>query len=234
MPFWRYVSIGFLSLSAYFLSYWSLAEGMTRVSWITVLVMPFLLTAATGFFYFLIPGLWIIRFSVAAVFGIIFYILLLTENIFAVAAIRTIQLLRSAQAVGFLLVLLVGFFLYNTIFSFRLDFWWNFLLVFATSFPLMLQSLWKVNLEEKIGRSLWVNALAISVVLAETAVAFSFWPMAVAISSLGLLAIMYMALGLAHHYLSERFFKRTVVEYLVVGFFILLVVIFNSEWGGGR
>ena len=45
-----------------------------------------------------------------ALFGIGQYTLLLTANIFSVAAIRTIALFRAAVAVGFVMTLLTGFF----------------------------------------------------------------------------------------------------------------------------
>lgn len=229
---WRYQAIFGLTLLTYFLSAWSLREGLGKIEWLTVLVLPTLFTAGVGLFYFLLPANWLARLPIAALYGLGIYALLLTENIFAVAAIRNIQLLRAAHAVGFLLTLLTAFFLYDTLLSFRFSFWLNFLLVFLISLPLFLQGLWSINLEEKISYQIWFYSLALSLVVAEGALVLSFWPMTVSANSLALITIMYVVLGLTQHHLSQRLFKKTINEYLTVGLVVLAVIIITTHWGG--
>ena len=228
----RYVAIGVLTLLAYFLSAWSLAEGLNGIEWLTVLTLPAFFTAGVGLFYFLMPSKWLMRLPVVLLYGLGFYGLLLTENIFSVAAIRTIQLLRSAQAVGFLLTLATSFFLYNTILAYRLDAWFNFFLVGIVSFPLILQALWYINLEEKIEKRIWLYSLAISLILAEMALVFSFWPVNVTVGSLALITAGYIILGLVQHHLSERLFQKTIREYIAIGVLILVIIFFTTHWGG--
>ena len=229
---WRYQAILALTILTYLLSAWSLKEGLFGIKWLTVLILPTLFTTGVGLFYFLLPSSWLTRLPVATLYGLGLYALLLTENIFSVAAIRNIQLFRSANAVGFLLTLLTAFFLYDTIFSFRLSFWLNFVLVFLTSLPLFVQGLWAVNLEEKITSQIWFYSLALSLIVAEGALALSFWPVTVSAGSLALITIMYVILGLTQHYLSQRLFKRTINEYLTVGVVVLVTVIITTRWGG--
>ncbi len=229
---WHYSGIIILTILTYFLSAWSLAEGLSGIEWLTVLILPTIFTFGIGFFYFLTPASWLARVPIMFFYFVGIYSLLLTENIFSVAAIRTIQLLRSAHAVAFLLTLVISFFLYNVILSLRLDFWFNFLLVFAVSFPLMLQGLWCINLEEKISKKIWLYTLALSFVLGEVALVFSFWPLNVAVGSLSLTTALYILLGLTQHYLSERLFKRTVNEYLGVGIAVLIVIFLTTRWAG--
>lgn len=229
---WRYQAIGVLAVLTYFLSAWSLKEGLTGIEWLTVLVLPTLFTASIGLFFFLVPARWLTRAPVIVLYGFGVYALLLIENIFSVAAIRTIQLLRSAQAVGFLLTLATAFFLYDTIFSFRLDPWLNLLLVFFVSFLLVLQGLWCINLEGKISRQIWLYTISLSLVLGEIALAFSFWPLTVVVGSLALATTLYIVLGLAQHQMAERLFSRTLSEYIAVGLAVLLVIFLTSRWGG--
>jgi len=160
------------------------------------------------------------------------YALLLTENIFSVAAIRTIQLFRAAQAVGFLLTLVTAFFLYDTILSFRLSFWTNALLVFIISFPLILQALWSVKLEDYISPKVWLFSFVLSLVLAEVACAISFWPVNIASGSLFLVTMMYIILGLSQQHFARRLFPRTVQEYLGVGIAVLVIILLTAHWGG--
>lgn len=229
----RYQAIGILTFVALLLSAWSLSEDLTIGWWfLNILVLPTFFTAGIGLFYFLTPAVWLTRVPIILLFGLGLYVLLLTENIFAVAAIRTIQLLRSAQAVGFLLTVVTAFFLYDTILSFRLDPWLNFLWVGVISFPLILHGLWYINLEEKISRQIWFYVFSLSLVLAQTALILSFWPLTVAVGSLGLSTALYMVLGLVQHRLSERLFKRTINEYLGVGIVVLIIIFLTSRWGG--
>lgn len=229
---WRYQAIVALTVSTYLLFAWSLKEGLSGIKWLMVLILPTLFTAGVGLFYFLLPSAWFTRLPVAILYGLGLYVLFLTENIFAVAAIRNIQLFRSANAVGFLLTLLTGFFLYDTILSFRFSFWLNFIFVFLASFPLLLQGLWSVKLEKGISGQIWFYSLALSLILAEGALAFSFWPITVSVGSLALITIMYVLLGLTQHHLSQRLFKRTINEYLTVGLIVLIVTILTTHWGG--
>ncbi|OGV89952.1 hypothetical protein A2Z41_02885 [Microgenomates group bacterium RBG_19FT_COMBO_39_10] len=229
---WRYQAIFGLTVLTYILSAWSLKEGLSGIEWLTVLILPTLFTSGVGLFYFLLPSSWLARLPIAVLYGLGLYALLLTENIFAVAAIRNIQLLRAAHAVGFLLTLLTGFFLYNTILSFRFSFWLNFVLVFIASLPLLIQGLWSINLEEKISQQIWFYSVALSLIIAEGALALSFWPVTVSASSLALITIMYVVLGLTQHQLSQRLFKRTINEYLLVGIVVLAVIILTTQWGG--
>jgi len=229
---WRYPAVAFLTILAYFLSAWALSEGLNGIEWLTVLALPTLFTAGIGLFYFLMPSSWLARVPVVLIYGLGFYGLLLTENIFSVAAIRTIQLLRSAQAVGFLLTLAASFFLYDTILAFRLDFWLNFLLIGVISFPLVLQALWYIRLEDQISRRLWFYSAAGALVLAQTVLAFSFWPVNVIIGSLALITVMYLLLGLFQHHLNERLFKKTIKEHLFTGAATLLIIFLTTRWGG--
>lgn len=229
---WRYQAIGILAILTYLLSAWSLREGIDGLEWLTVLILPPLYTAGVGLFYFLLPARWLTRLPVAGAYGLGMYALLLTENIFSVASIRTIQLFRAAQAVGFLLTLVTGFFLYDTIFSFRLSFWANGLLIFLVSLPLFLQGLWTVGLEKRVDRKLALYTVVLSLVLAEAAILISFWPVNVASGSLFLISVMYIVLGLSQQHFARRLFPRTIQEYLGVGLAVLGIILLTTKWGG--
>ena len=62
------------------------------------LTLPTLFTAAVGLFYFLLPVRWLTRLPVVILYSIGIYALLLTENIYNVAAERTIALFRAAHS----------------------------------------------------------------------------------------------------------------------------------------
>jgi len=128
--------------------------------------------------------------------------------------------------------LVTAFFLYDTILSFRLDPWFNFLLVGLASLPLLICGLWSINLEEGIGRKTWFYSFSLSLILAEMALAFSFWPVTVAIGSLFLVTTMYIVLGLTQLEFSQKLFRRSIYEYLGVGIVVLLIMLSTTHWGG--
>lgn len=229
---YRYLAIAGLMILTAVLTLWSLAEALGKIRWVTTIILPTLFTGAVGLFYFLLPAVWYSKLPIAFLFALGMYALLLTENIFSVAAIRTIQLFRAASAVGFLLTLLTAFLLYDTIFSFRLSFWSNSLLVAAVSLPLFFHGLWSVNLEEMFTRRLLLYTLILSLILAEAALIISFYPLTIAMSSLFLTTGVYLLLGLSQASLAERLFRQTVYEYLGVGIIVLLIMLFTTNWGG--
>jgi len=229
---WRYQAIGLLAVVCWVLSAWLLKEGLEGIEWITVLILPPVFTLVLGFFNFLLLTNSTIKTLVVVFYGIGVYILLLVGNIFSVAAIRTIQLLRSAQAVSFLFTLVISFFLYDIIFSLRLPFWENFFLVAVTSFPLVLQNLWSINLEKEVSLKVWLYTLILSFIQGEMAVVFSFWPFSVATGSLALVTVLYITVGLAQQELALKLFSKTISEYLRVGIIVFLVIFLTTRWGG--
>ena len=228
---WRYWLVLGLTAFSWFLSAWSLREGLSGIEWLTALMPPVLFTGAVGLFYILLPQAWWAKVMIVFLFGVGQYALLLSANIFSVAAIRTIALLRAAHAVGFVMTLLTGFFLYNTILSLRLPFWWQGLMVMVASALLLLPALWSVELPERISVEIWRFSLGLGWNLGWLAVAIAFWPISLAVASLFLTTGLYVFLGIAQNYFSRRLFPRTVMEYVVVGVVVLVTMLVTSAWG---
>lgn len=229
---YRYEMIALLGIFSFILSAWSLIEDLQGVEWLTVMILPVLYPVSVGLFYFLLPERMLTRLLILAIFGFGMYALLLTENIFSVAAIRTIQLLRAAHAVGFLLTLVTAFFIFDTVWSFRLSVYLNSVLIFIASVPLFLQGLWSYELtERRISERVMMFTLVLALGLAEVALALSFWPVTVAVGSLFLVTMAYIGLGVSQFYFSERLFKKTVYEYLGVGVIVLITTMLVTKWG---
>ena len=178
------------------------------------------------------PVRWLTRLPVAVIFGLTFYLLLLAQNVFNVASLRTIPLYRAAFTASFLFTLLSAFFIYNVIFAFNLLFLWNGVVVFLVSFPLILQVLWSIQMEDKIAVSIILQSLILALCLGELALVFSFWPMPTTIWSLALSSAMYVLLGLTTQTLRSRLTRRVVWEYLGIGAIVLLVSFFTTSWTG--
>ena len=230
---WRYFSILGLFLFSFLFSIWSLSEGVGNWSVkIITAILPSFFSVAVAMFYFLFPESLVYQVFLLIAFGLVIYIIFLTENIFTVAAMRTIALSRAAQTVGFLITLLTAFFCYNTIFSFRLFGWWNALLILAVSFPLFFQVLWSAKLEEGFDSKTLLFSLIFSLIVGELSLIVSFFPVNVLTGSLFLTCAAYILIGLGSAYLVGRLFRQTVKEYLVVGGLMFLFLLITTSRRG--
>lgn len=228
----RFKFIAGLAILAGILSLWSLWEGLNFTKAAVLLILPIFFTAAIASFYFLLPVRWLTRLPVAAIFGLMFYLLLLSQNVFNVAAIRTIPLYRAASTASFLFTLLSAFFIFIVIYAFNLLFLWNGAVVFLISFPLMLQVLWTIDMEDRILPAVLIQSFVLSFILGELALSLSFWPMNNIIWSLSLSSTMYVLLGLTIQFLRGRQNRREVWEYAVIGAIVLIVSFLTTSWTG--
>ena len=228
----RFTFIGGLAILSLVLSLWSLWDGLNLTKAIILLILPIFFTVAVSSFYFLLPVRWLTRLPVASAFSLMFYLMLLAQNVFNVASIRTIPLYRAASTAAFLFTLLSSFFISNVLFAFNLLFIWNGVVVFLISFPLILQSLWTIEMEDFVSLAVIIQSLVLSLILGELALSFSFWPMPTTIWSLSLSSSMYVLLGLSTQILRGRGSRRVVWEYLGIGTIILLVSFLTTSWTG--
>ena len=239
MAFWmvQYVSLEYrvlaviiLGFLAYGTTVYSLKEDLRGVEWLTLVILPVMYTVSIGFFYYLLPQHFFSRLVITLLFAIGMYAVLLTENIFSVAAIRTIQLLRAAHAVGFLVTVLTAVLLYNAIFSLHWLYWGNTLACFFVGIPLFLQALWSVKLEDKLTVGLWSASLVLALITAELGMVMSFLPVTVWVASLFLGTAVYVIIGLMQQSLQERLFPRTIWEYVGVGLIVLMATLIITPW----
>lgn len=214
-----------LGALAYILSLWALWEGMTKLKAITLLILPTMFTMAVPSFYFLLPVRWLTRLPVAIIFGLCFYSLLLSQNVFNVAAIRTIPLYRAASTVSFVFTIFTSVLLYNVVFSLNLPFFYNGILVTIISFPLFLQLFWSVEMN-RVTLTILTYSILLALVMGEFAIALSFWPVSKTIWSIYLATTMYVLLGVVIEHLRERLNRRIVIEYAIVGVSIFMIAFF--------
>lgn len=228
----RFRFLAGLAVLSYVLSLWSLWEGINTIKALMLLVLPTFFTVAVASFYFLLPVRWLTRLPVAVVFGLFFYLLLLAQNVFNVASLRTIPLYRAASTASFLFTLLSAFFIYHVIFAFNALSLWNGLAVLLISFPLILQVLWSITMEDRIGAATLVQSFILSLILGELALSFSFWPSPTTIRALSISSAMYVLLGLTTQMQRGRMNKRVVWEYAAIGVVVLIVSFFSTSWSG--
>lgn len=229
---WRYPLVITFSIATYFLTAFGLREDLAGIEWLTLLALPTLFTAAVLLFYFLLPIRWLTRLPIAALYAVGIYALLLTENIYNVAAERSIALLRAAHTVGFLLTLVTYFLLISTIFSFRLNVGWTVFFIGFISYALIIQALWSIELTQRVSGVVGRIAGVLTVMLMELAWVFEFWPVTSSLIALFLTTCVYCSVGMAQQYIGEKLYKKTAMEFASVALIVFIILLLATHWRG--
>ncbi|MDQ3008127.1 MAG: hypothetical protein M3Q81_00860 [bacterium] len=219
----RYLAVGLFTLLSYAVTFWALKEDLQAHEWVTIVPFPALYAGAVGLFYFLLPESILSRVFVLVLFGIGMYALFLTSNIFSVAKGRTIQLLHAAHAIGLLFTLLTSLLFTNTIYSLRLPFYILVPLIALVHFPLILMSLWSIELRSNVSKEVVGLSAFLTLILAELSLMLTFFPISVWNIALLLMASLYIGLGILHSFLRGRLFSKTLNEYWLVATFVAII-----------
>lgn len=194
-----------------------------------VFILPFFYTLAIGLFYLLVPARFLTRIGISSLFALGLYSLYLSENIFTVSSIRTIQLLSGARTVATTLALLSYFFLSNVIFSLHLSVFLALPLIFIYTFPIVLHSIWIYTLEKNpLYEIFWVFSLTLCLV--EVSLFLWFWPSSPTLIALFLAGMFYIIVGLTEAWFERRLFRSVILEYFWVAFVIFIVLVLFTSW----
>ncbi len=219
-----------LIFTTYFLTYFSLLEGIKNIGWFSLFFMPITVTVSFYLFYFLFPIRWLTRLPFIIIYSISIYANLLTSNIFNVGVEKSLQLYRAAFSVNFLYQAIVGYLLFNFLFSLKQIFLINVLGGGTIAFLLAFHLFWSIRLKKYIEREVLNYSLLVGIILAQLAFIISFMPANTTIASLFLTASYYSLGGIFYNFLDQRLFKETIREYVVVWLFVLVVTFLSLNW----
>jgi len=197
-------------------------------------IMPVMFFVSFGLFVVLLPESWWLMLLICLFFGIIIYVMFLVENVFWVAiGYKTVPLYRAAYTVGLILMLMTAFFSYNSFYSFKLSPWLNFLLAGAIGIMLFVYHFWAVAIElpdDGKKRGIWTYSLISGLILAEFALALSFWPIGIFKSSVYLVSLVYVMAGLIQADIRDRLFRKIWLQYVWIAIAIMLAIVVTTIW----
>lgn len=215
-------------LSAFFL-YIALREDLKDNFTPQIFILPFLYTLAVGLFYLLVPARFITRVAITSFFALGLYSLYLSQNIFVVSSIRTIQLLASARTVSLVLSLLSYFFISNVVLSFHINVFITLALIFVYTFIIVLQTIWTHTLEKNpFAQIFWV--LSLTICLSEIALFLWFGPSSPTVAALFLTAIFYVLVGLSSAWFDKRLFRSVILEYFWITVIAFIFLVIFTSW----
>ena len=140
--------------TSYFLSYFSLLEGIKKIGWFGLFLMPLLITVFFYLFYFLFPGRWLTRLPFIFIYEVSIYAVLLCANIFNVGVEKNLQLYRAAYSINFFYQAVASFLFYNVLFSFKYNFLINVIGAGIFTFLLSLQLFWAIKLDKHLEKEI--------------------------------------------------------------------------------
>ncbi len=220
-----------LVLGSYLLSVWSIYQDLEGFEFITLFVLPILLTLSFGLFINQYRPITEVRLLLAFVYGIVLYTNLLAENIFNVSAERNIPLLRAARTVGYLVTLFVSFSFFSLLYGIGLPWWILTLIGFIVGSLLFSQALWQIELKETLSSELIINSLVAGFLVAQLAAGLSFWPLDPPKVGLAMTALVYVLLGILQHMIQRDLTRRAAIEYIFVGFSVFFLLFVTTSWG---
>lgn len=239
-----------VSALTYMLVVWVLFDDLKGIEWITLLVLPVMFTFGSALFANFLPNsiprlfgrvfeveaamlfAGIFRFLYYVLFGVGLYGILLVENIFSVASIRTIQLFRAARSVNFILTLVTSLFFFTVILSLKVWFYWVFVMVFLAAFVLSFPSFWSVDLKNNYVSEIGRFALTVGFLVGMLGLVISFWPVKPFMGGLIITSLLYALLGVMEQRLSSRVYLESVIEYVVTVIIIMTIGFLTTSWTG--
>lgn len=222
----------FLALLTVGILYAILRKDIYKRSYVfPIFILPFFYTLSFSLFYSLIPSRFLTRLIITIIYAFGAYSLFLTQNIFVISSLRTINLLRSARIVSFVITIFVLFFLFNIVFSLRFPIFITPILVGILAILTSIQFLWSYQETRESSREVYIFSGVISVMMMELSFVISLWPVTAAIYSIFLTGIFYTYAGLSNIWLERRLFKGVLWEYIWVGVLSILFLLIFSKWG---
>ncbi len=198
------------------------------------IILPVGFFVGFGLFAALLPQTFLTIFLTSIFFGGMCYMMFLVENVFLVSiGYRTPPLYRAAYTVGLVLLLLASFFLFDSLFSFKLIYWLNTILVFLISVVLFMYVFYSVTIElsdDGKEKNFWAYIFVPAFFMSQLGLILSFWPVGIFKGSIYLVAAVYVLSGLIQLDLRDRLFKKSSVVFSWISVAVVLGIILTTNW----
>lgn len=222
--------IPLLVIGSYAATFFALYEGIEKIEWYMLFLMPVLLSVAMYLFYFLFPVRWLTRIPFILVYSVSTYAVLLSSNIFNVGVEKNLQLYRAGFSVNYLLQTMVFFLISNVLASFHWGFLANAVVFGILALAMSLQLYWSIRLDLHVRKEVLRHAWLTALLIGEACLFLSFLPIQESIFALVVAVLYYCLAGLTHLHLDERLFTHSVREYVTILIVILAILGLSVSW----
>jgi hypothetical protein len=228
---WKFIAIIFASMLTYAFTIIILRENIERIEYFTLPILPVLFTFATALFYGIIPERWLTRLIFISIYGFLAYSIFLMENVFNVAKLKNIQLLKVARTIYFFISSFTVFLFSYVVLSFHESGIISGLIFLLFIFLLSYTFYWSFNLYKSLEKTDIILSISTALIISELIIAFSFWPLNIYLISLFITSVYYSIIGVWDHILSYRLKGWNINEYIVINVIIFLLCILTVNFG---
>lgn len=225
-----FLFVPLLILGSYLGTFFAVLEGIEKIEWYMLFIVPVLLSVALYLFYFLFPVRWLTRIPFILVYSISMYAALLSSNIFNVGVEKNLQLYRAGFSVNYLLQTMVFFLLGNVLASFHWGFLANALVFGLLAAAMSIQLYWSIRLDMHMRKEVFNHTWLTAVLIAQGSLLLSFLPLQESLFALVISVLYYCIAGLTHLHLDERLFQQNVREYATILIVILAILFLSVKW----
>lgn len=198
------------------------------------ILLPVIWFAGLGLFVALLPLGYLGIIVISLLFGGWCYVIFLVENVFLVSVgFKRVPLYRAAYTISLVTLLMSSFLAFNSLWSFMLPFWANFLISFLVGLIIFSYQFWAVAIElpdDGQSKNITAYVLVPSLLVAELATILSFWPLGIFRGSIYLVAAVYILSSLLQADIRDRLFKRTWQQYLWIGIAVVVGFLTMTRW----
>lgn len=225
-----FIFIPVIIVVSYITTYLAIYEGVDKIEWYTLFVMPILLSISLYLFYSLLPVRWLTRLPFIVLFSFGYYAMLLTSNIFNVGVEKSIQLYRAAFSINYLTQTFIVFLCVVVSLSFRFNFILNAAIAGLVALIASVQLFWSVKLEHRFDQRIFILGIGVALLIFEVALLLSFMPLRINVVALTITALYYSITGIIYNYLGDRLFKNVIREYAFVTIFVIFIAVLTIQW----
>lgn len=231
LGFWKFITILFAGGAAYILTIIILRENVEGIEYFTLPILPVLFTISTALFYGIIPERWLTRLIFISIYGFLTYSIFLMENVFNVAKIKNIQLLKVARTIYFFISSFTAFLFSYVVLSFHMLGIVSGLFFLLFIFLLSYTIFWSFNLHKTFTKMDIILSLSAAILIFELIIALSFWPLNIYLISLFVTSVYYSVIGVWDHLLSFRLKGWDIREYVVINAIIFVLCLLTVNFG---
>lgn len=227
----KFIFVILLSLLSYGVSLFVGREGLKKIEFFLLPILPVLFSISTALFYGIIPERWLTRLAFIFTYGLLIYSVFLIENIFNAAKIKNIQLLKVARTIYFFVSAFTVFLFSYVIFSFHLFGFLTSLILLVFIFLISLSFIWSFFLKRTAEGVNLAIAIVSSLIIFEVSLAISFWPLNIYLAALFLTSIYYSLMGIVDNLLNFRVRGWSYKEYLIINGVIFILSFLSVNFG---
>lgn len=228
---WKFIVIFFACAATYVFTIYIMRENVEKIEFFTLPILPVLFTLATVLFYGIIPERWLTRLIFISIYGFLTYSIFLMENVFNVAKIKNIQLLKVARTIYFFISSFTVFLFSYVVLSFHMPVIISGLIFLLFIFLLSYTFFWSFNLSKAAARNDIVLSLSSAILILELIIVFSFWPLNIYLISLFTTSVYYSLIGVWDHLLSFRLKGWNIKEYMIINVIIFVLCLLTVNFG---